>query len=611
MKLLLLRKFHAEGILPNFERLLKRGSANRLLCAIPAWTPTNWASVVTGTTAGTHGLGGWSVRKLSDPTTIPDIRAEDSRAMGAETIWEVAERAGLKTMITFYPASWPPRIRDGYVIAPGFRNPPFALMPPQTYRIEIGSGRLSNDSTLGAVRIGTDVAETGEERLTSSIVARQISDKRFEAAITADGVSDGPAILTISIALKAKGVAVTARGDKASGAHVPIEGGTWSEWLFAHVLDGDGESRRVSFRLRLLAQDDKSLTIVRSEAHRTDGFSSPASLAAELVEQVGPFIGMFSTKPGPTDTELDACLDEYLYSGLWQARAARYVLENYDWDIHFCHWHLFDTINHSHVNPADTGHPQYDPKRGEWHLNAHRRAFLVADEVLGEFLELVDDDMFIVVNSDHAMAVSHRWGSVPRLLQEHGLLAYQDDGVTVDAARSQAYVIPDRGSEIFVNVRGREPQGIVPQQDYESVQEAIIDALHNWRDPESGKRAVAIALKIQDAQVIGFWGTNNGDVIFTLNRGFGWGDPLGPGSIGPGRGALHGSQIPTSEGSIFTNMGCFLIAGPGIKMGYEREWTKQGLMRMVDLAPTMAHLMGLKSPAHNQGAVLLDLLIDP
>ncbi|MCY3800754.1 MAG: alkaline phosphatase family protein [Chloroflexi bacterium] len=610
MNLLPLRKYEADGLLPNFSSLLERGSANRLLCAIPAWTPTNWATLVTGATAGTHGLGGWSVRDLTKPRDTADIRAEDSRSVGAETIWEVAERANLKSMITFYPASWPPPVADGYVVAPGFRYPPFAVLRPEKYVIGLLGADHQAQVSRETTRAGTDTAETGEEREVTHLVARPTAGGALEAEIRLGRESEVCLLIGISEVAKAGRYTVTAQCADSASAPVLVEKDRWSEWLFAQLLDADGETRRVSFRLRLLQDEVDTIIVVRSEAHRTGGFASPEKLASELVDSVGPFIGMFATKPEPGDAELDACLDEYLYSGLWQARAAKYVMDNHGWDLHFSHWHLFDTINHSHVNPADPGHPGFDAKRAEWHMSAHKRAFEVADQVLGEFLTLADENTYVLVNSDHAMATSHRWGSVPRLLHDHGLIAFHEDGITVDPARSRTYVIPDRGSEIFVNLEGREPDGIVPADQYEVVQEEIIEALHDWRDPDSGKRAVALALKNQDAQVVGFWGPNNGDVFFTLNRGFGWGDPLGEGSIGPGRGALHGSQIPTSEGPVFTNMGCFIISGPGIKGGYERDWQRYGLMRMIDLAPTMALLMGIRPPAHSQGAVLWDLLED-
>jgi predicted AlkP superfamily phosphohydrolase/phosphomutase len=52
MNLPLLQRFAAEGSLPTFSKLMARGSTNRLLPALPAWTPNNWATIITGTTPG-------------------------------------------------------------------------------------------------------------------------------------------------------------------------------------------------------------------------------------------------------------------------------------------------------------------------------------------------------------------------------------------------------------------------------------------------------------------------------------------------------------------------------------------------------------------------------
>ena len=70
----LLRRFLNEGCLPTFQSLLSRGSLNRLLCAIPAWTPTNWSTLVTGASAGGHRTGSWSVRESNDPAVESTLR---------------------------------------------------------------------------------------------------------------------------------------------------------------------------------------------------------------------------------------------------------------------------------------------------------------------------------------------------------------------------------------------------------------------------------------------------------------------------------------------------------------------------------------------------------
>ena len=112
---------------------------------------------------------------------------------------------------------------------------------------------------------------------------------------------------------------------------------------------------------------------------------------------------------------------------------------------------------------------------------------------------------------------------------------------------------------------------------------------------------------MEDAQLVGYWGTECGDVVYTLNRGFGWGEPVGTGSVGDGLIALHGSQIPTSETAMMSNMGCLAIAGPQVRVGYERDWKRWGLMRMIDVAPTVAARLDLPVPRHSNGAVLSDL----
>lgn len=588
-----------EGILPHFSDLLNRGSSNRLLCSIPAWTPTNWASVVTGAMPGTHGLSGWSSRERQDEWSAPRLRNEDSASMNADTIWESASRAGLVSMATFFPASWPSRMAGGYVVAPGFRYPPFAMAFPEVYVMGSSVTHADSSSSVSGVDpVSTNIAETGSDapvtklpgtgaRLT--VHGRPPQDWLGEVRIESDG------------SMFAKGSAVSAN-------EVRVVLGAWSDWLFSKLRDDDGSLKEVAYRVRLLESNTGMIKFVRSEAHRIDGFTDPPELAGELVERFGPFTGIFSLRPSPTDIELDTVLDEYKDQGLWMARAAQYVLQSRGWDIHFCHWHLFDTINHAHVNPLDADGPEYDADKHEWHYEAHRKAFMVADEVLGEFMKCVNEDTFVFVNADHAMAPTHRWASVPALLKRDGLLVYESDGVTPDWSRSATYLIPERGSEIFINLKGREPQGFVDPANYHQVQDRIIGLLNNWKDPLNDSRVVTFALKAEDAQIIGLWGRNIGDVVFSLNRGFGWGTPREGGEIGMAWEALHGSQVPTSEKGCLTNMGCLIAAGPGVKSGYERDWKENGLMRMIDVAPTIAHVMGFEPPRQSQGTVLWDIL---
>ena len=621
MNLPLLRRFAAEGSSPNFSSLMARGSTNRLLPALPAWTPNNWATMVTGTTPGSHRLGGWTVRRKTERWDAPRLESWDSRAIdGTETIWDVADEAGLKTLIQFFPSAvWPNPLKHGSVVAPGFHDAPFAVAMPMRYFATTRADAPTGIEQIGAVarERTTDRAEEGAPPESSVLRLAPATDWQHApaGALAADLPillkngereqlhllaipGDGRAFLRIAICDARDGQRAVAE----------LHAGKWSDF-YHRPLGRDQTPTAMRFRLLYADAVGGAIDLCRTEAYATRGFASPDGLDQRLVEACGPFYDWPTVDPTRGEAELETFAGDMLYQGEWQVRAARYLLDHGGWDLHFSHWHLFDHVNHPTINDADPDGPHYDPQRAAWMLACQRRTYQVGDAVLGQFLaQVADDNTIVCVTSDHGMAPAHRWGDVSTLLAERGLLVFQDGRRSIDWSRSVAYVQADRGSEVFVNLRGREPMGIVPEEQYEQVQEAIVDALLDWRDPGTGRRPIALALKLQDAQIIGYWGSENGDVVLTFNRGYGWGPPLDGKSAGPGRGALHGSQIPTSETPHFTNMACCIFAGPGIRAGYERDWQRRGLMRMVDLAPTIAHLLKLRQPRHATGAVLADLL---
>jgi predicted AlkP superfamily phosphohydrolase/phosphomutase len=200
--------------------------------------------------------------------------------------------------------------------------------------------------------------------------------------------------------------------------------------------------------------------------------------------------------------------------------------------------------------------------------------------------------------------------NIQAYLAERGLVAWSDERTPrgtpkVDPARSKVYM--HGGLQICVNLRGRDPYGLVDPDDFEQVQEEIVDALLDLRDPASGKRAIALALKKKDAPLIGFYGETAGDVVFVYASGFGWTAPR-DGLVGIARGgANHGPQLPTARTAFSSNLAVFMARGPGIRAGYERDRERLGLIRLVDVVPTICHLLGIQPPAQSSGSVLWDI----
>ncbi|MCL4426732.1 MAG: alkaline phosphatase family protein, partial [Firmicutes bacterium] len=128
----LARRFIREGVMPNLKRIVEEGATNEVLSSLPVWTPTNWAALATGANTGTHGVSGWEVELPNGEL----VNSFNSLAVNAETIWEAAERAGLKSVCFHYPASMPARVRSGYIVdgcgTPG-RISPFQIAQSKGY----------------------------------------------------------------------------------------------------------------------------------------------------------------------------------------------------------------------------------------------------------------------------------------------------------------------------------------------------------------------------------------------------------------------------------------------------------------------------------------------
>ena len=116
--------------------------------------------------------------------------------------------------------------------------------------------------------------------------------------------------------------------------------------------------------------------------------------------------------------------------------------------------------------------------------------------------------------------------------------------------------------------------------------------LYNYKNPKTGKRVFALALRNKDAMLLGYGGSRAGD-IFTANA--------------EGYNFDHTDGLATAYGVRNTSLSpIFFAAGKGIKKGYKTE----RVIRQVDVAPTMCALAGVRFPKHCEGIPAYDILDD-
>ncbi|MDX6666209.1 MAG: hypothetical protein QOG68_2415, partial [Solirubrobacteraceae bacterium] len=169
---------------------------------------------------------------------------------------------------------------------------------------------------------------------------------------------------------------------------------------------------------------------------------------------------------------------------------------------------------------------------------------------------------------------------------------------SVDWARSRAFAEPDFGSgAIRLNVRGREPEGIVePGEEYERLLAEISGELLELTHHATGQPAVARVVR-RDELASGPHADELPDLMIAWTP-----DVLLDAVDHPRVGTLHERLIdlPTAE-----HTGHAFVIGSGPRF---RDGTHSGHGRLADVAPTILHLLGAALPRDMDGRVLADLL---
>ncbi len=147
-----------------------------------------------------------------------------------------------------------------------------------------------------------------------------------------------------------------------------------------------------------------------------------------------------------------------------------------------------------------------------------------------------------------------------------------------------------------------------PGEEYEDVRTQVMRLLWGMRDPQTGTEPMfAMVLRKEDAEVFGLYGDRVGDVFFAPRA-----DtpvvkdklqPLVPGERMPLNGdhAYLNCYNNFRVGSVFATA---VFSGQGIKKGIVRDHP----LHLVDVVPTVSHLIGIEPPSQCEGAVLYDIM---
>ena len=357
-----------------------------------------------------------------------------------------------------------------------------------------------------------------------------------------------------------------------------------------------------SLRILELAEDGSRIRMWLSYAF--DLHNTMVWHPKELHDEVFDNVGAIPPNPGVSASEKEN-VEKLLLPGWdiycqWQADVLTYMLDSEHYEVIFSHLHNVDALGHKFWHYAK--HRDCWQNDELYYQQAMDYVYKQTDDYLGRFLPYLDQGWTTIITSDHGLIseeneppiLTEGGVSVP-VMKELGYTVLQKDEKgremrEIDWTKTRALAV--RGGNIYINLKGRDPQGIVDPADKYELEAQIISDLYNYRDPETGKRVVSIALRNRDAILVGEGGPECGDIIFYMEEGYN---------------IIHMDSLSTQRGYYETSVSpIFVAAGPGIKEGF----TTDRVIRQVDVAPTMAVLGGVRMPRQCEGAPVYQIFAE-
>ncbi|MBN1661792.1 MAG: alkaline phosphatase family protein [Anaerolineae bacterium] len=376
---------------------------------------------------------------------------------------------------------------------------------------------------------------------------------------------------------------------------------------------------------------------------RTD-YAYPADLRREIEALVPGY------EPDPFDPVAATASQALALAGWMEKheRVARHLAETRPADLYFSVVQALDHLQHLFWNDVVGAVPGAGTTGDGGCGTLVNRCYTLADDIIGHRVGLIDERTTLFLVSDHGFGPANKSFHVNRFLEEEGLLAMgggeAGDGIVarlgltpervrgvvrrldvlglrrhmgrlarvtlgrrldaqltppVDWSRTQAVSGSPATEGIYLNVRGREPAGIVePGQAYEALRERIITALGALHDPETGEPVVRAAYRREEIYAGPFL-DQIPDVVFDLGDG--------PYLANDALGANHviAPLPPDYLQGRHRPAGILVAAGPHVRRGMPIEGA-----RIVDVMPTVLYSLGLPVPRDVDGRVLEEIFED-
>lgn len=593
----------ARGELPNFQKLKDRGTYKRLGTSNPAMSPVAWSSFATGSDASHHAIFDFLTRdrrtylpRLSSSTVygesrffkigpwrIPTAKGGVRFLRKSVSFWKTLSDYGIFSTVLRVPITFPPEKINGLILA-GMDVPDLrGTMGTFTYYTQA----QNTDDIAGTV---FRLARNGDVMTTTLPgPASPLDGKPIEVEMKIRRMN-GAAQLTVgkeTLLLKEREYSPWVRLEFKAASNIRMTG---IVRFYVTRLNGDFGLYVTPIQI----DPDKPVMPV----------SSPAVYSTYLSKLLGPFatLGLAEDTPAVNERILD---EEGFLKQAYLIHEERrkmwfHALGKLRKGMVCCVFDISDRLQHICFRYLDPNHPANAGKDTTEHKDALYQMYRDMDTLVGETLAYEDMKTAVFVISDHGFKTFQRSVNINTWLREHGYLALKDGAsghgeylADVDWSKTRAFALGLGG--VYINLRGRERNGIVDPEDRQSLKDEICAGLLSLVDSKNGSNAIS-GMTDTAHDFKGPFRNDGPDLLVGFAEGYRVSWDCAHGFVTPdviedntkswsGDHCMDPRIVP---GILFTNL----------KIDDDAP-------SLMDMAPTVLDLFGIDAPAHMVGKSLV------
>lgn len=603
-----------EGKLPNIKRMMDRGSYGYAKPNFPSHTPTNFATLLTGTYPEKHGVNDGPMRAMGKPLDKVAVGGFSSVAKKIPPIWVTLEEAGKTIALLSIPGSTPPELKRGITFrgrwggwGADFPAINFETKGNLSRRVLQGRGVKLFFFGPELTKYVDPVEASGWEAEMTASHSRPLEMEmagwgKSVFGLATDSSDDGKTNYdSVSFSLDKKSILFSLKQGESSG-WTPIE----LKWQTGEKpIDVNTQ-----FYAAVIKLDDDGFFRIRLFYNNLNEYNTePGNAAGKLMADTGPMVDFVDNFPAqliyyPEDKQ--AFLDEAMKSLEWHKKAVRPLIKDFKSEVII---HDIYTPNQMLTSRWWLGYIDPESKRYSEVSNDEREKLWIEvmemyqglDKIIGEIIDNADKNTYIVLSSDHGAVPLDKSVYLNNLFAENGWLKFTIDELTgepiIDWKNTQVMYL--KMAHVYIN-----PDGLAGDyqrakgEEYDKLRNQVITALNDLQD-EGGVKPVVEIVKWENAKdYMRLAPERVGDLVIANRPGYGWNEemtqdlrifdtPLVSGY----KQAIKSDDVP----GMWTP---FMIMGPGIK---QKNFLGEIPFDLVDEYPTIMKALGEKIPEFAAG----------